>query len=422
MTFVRTVLGDIDPARTRGHRTPTSTSSSTAGARSRCTPDFDLGDVDRMVGRGGRRRRGFGLQAVVDAMPCDCGRNVVKLAELSRRAGIHIIAPDRLHHARYYAGRPLERPVVDRRAGRAVHPRHHRRHRCERLRRADHPPHRPPGRGHQDRRERQDGPSAARPADLRGRRRGAPPDRRPDPDPLRGRDGRARAGPAARGPRRRPDACRPQPRRQGRRPGLPPASCSGPGPSPSTTARSAGATAENGTLTLLGWALEDDLARWDPAGHGRGPPGLLPRVRRAARARLAARRVHARDGRPRSSTRDPAAALRRQPRAGVSRSRSIATGAADERPVASPAGPISPRRAARRPAHERRRLARAAVVVRGRDRRRRARASSDRPTSRRCSTTRSTSRSATRSRPGSRSSPTARCAGPASSRPSSTST
>ena len=45
---------------------------------------------------------GFGLQAVVDAMPCDCGRNVEKLAELSRRAGIHIIAPTGLHHARYY--------------------------------------------------------------------------------------------------------------------------------------------------------------------------------------------------------------------------------------------------------------------------------------------------------------------------------
>jgi phosphotriesterase-related protein len=35
-------------------------------------------------------------------MPCDCGRSAVKLAELSRRTGIHIVAPTGLHHERYY--------------------------------------------------------------------------------------------------------------------------------------------------------------------------------------------------------------------------------------------------------------------------------------------------------------------------------
>jgi phosphotriesterase-related protein len=44
----------------------------------------------------------IGLGAAVDAMPCDAGRNVAKLAELSRRTGVHVIAPTGLHHDRYY--------------------------------------------------------------------------------------------------------------------------------------------------------------------------------------------------------------------------------------------------------------------------------------------------------------------------------
>jgi phosphotriesterase-related protein len=44
----------------------------------------------------------FGLRSVVDAMPCDAGRNVEKLAELARRTGLHIVAPTGLHHDRFY--------------------------------------------------------------------------------------------------------------------------------------------------------------------------------------------------------------------------------------------------------------------------------------------------------------------------------
>jgi phosphotriesterase-related protein len=44
----------------------------------------------------------LGLRSVVDAMPCDAGRNADKLGELSRRTGIQIIAPTGLHHDRYY--------------------------------------------------------------------------------------------------------------------------------------------------------------------------------------------------------------------------------------------------------------------------------------------------------------------------------
>ena len=40
--------------------------------------------------------------AMIDSMPCDCGRNVMKLAEISRRSGVHIVCPTGLHLAKYY--------------------------------------------------------------------------------------------------------------------------------------------------------------------------------------------------------------------------------------------------------------------------------------------------------------------------------
>jgi 5-phospho-D-xylono-1,4-lactonase len=46
-----------------------------------------------------------GVRAVVDAMPADAGRNVAKLAEVSRRAGVHVVAATGLHHARFYGER-----------------------------------------------------------------------------------------------------------------------------------------------------------------------------------------------------------------------------------------------------------------------------------------------------------------------------
>ena len=64
-------------------------------------PDFDLGDVDRMVPKV-EAAMALGLRAVVDAMPCDCGRSARKLAELSTRTGVHVVAPTGLHHERYY--------------------------------------------------------------------------------------------------------------------------------------------------------------------------------------------------------------------------------------------------------------------------------------------------------------------------------
>lgn len=100
MTVVRTVLGDIDPAElgvTYAHEHLVID----GGRPVLMEPDFDLGDVDRMV-REVEGAAALGLGAVVDAMPCDAGRNVVKLAEIARRTGVYVVAPTGLHHDRYY--------------------------------------------------------------------------------------------------------------------------------------------------------------------------------------------------------------------------------------------------------------------------------------------------------------------------------
>lgn len=43
-----------------------------------------------------------GVQTMVDAMPCSAGRNAIRLAEISRRTGVDVIAATGLHHVRYY--------------------------------------------------------------------------------------------------------------------------------------------------------------------------------------------------------------------------------------------------------------------------------------------------------------------------------
>ena len=100
MTFVRTVLGDISPADlgvTFAHEHLVID----GGRPVLLEPDFDLGDVESMVTEVGAAVD-LGLGAVVDAMPCDAGRNATKLAAISRRTGLHVIAPTGLHHDRYY--------------------------------------------------------------------------------------------------------------------------------------------------------------------------------------------------------------------------------------------------------------------------------------------------------------------------------
>ena len=90
MTFVRTVLGDIDPSElgvTYAHEHLIIV----GGKPVEISPDFLLADVDRMTGER-LDAAGAGLRTAIDAMPADCGRDPLKLAELSRRSGIQVVA------------------------------------------------------------------------------------------------------------------------------------------------------------------------------------------------------------------------------------------------------------------------------------------------------------------------------------------
>ena len=100
MTFVRTVLGDIDPSAlgvTYAHEHLVID----RGRAVDLYPDFLLDDVGRMAIEV-EEAVALGLHAAVDAMPADTGRNATKLAELSTRTGIHVVAPTGLHHERFY--------------------------------------------------------------------------------------------------------------------------------------------------------------------------------------------------------------------------------------------------------------------------------------------------------------------------------
>lgn len=100
MSFVRTVLGDIAPEDlgvTYSHEHVVID----GGRPVAMEPEFDLGDVDAMAEEIGVAAE-LGLRSIVDAMPCDAGRSAVKLADLSRRTGVHVVAPTGLHHDRYY--------------------------------------------------------------------------------------------------------------------------------------------------------------------------------------------------------------------------------------------------------------------------------------------------------------------------------
>jgi phosphotriesterase-related protein len=103
MPFVRTVLGDIDPADlgvTYAHEHLVID----GGRPVQLFPDVRLDSVEDAVAELAPARA-LGLRAVIDAMPADCGRNAEKLAEISRRSGIHVVAPTGLHHERYYDDR-----------------------------------------------------------------------------------------------------------------------------------------------------------------------------------------------------------------------------------------------------------------------------------------------------------------------------
>jgi 5-phospho-D-xylono-1,4-lactonase len=100
VTFIRTVLGDIEPedlGPTYAHEHLVID----GGGFVEASPDFLLADVDRAIAEL-EAPRALGLAAIVDALPCAAGRNVVKLAEVSRRSGVHVIASTGLHLSQFY--------------------------------------------------------------------------------------------------------------------------------------------------------------------------------------------------------------------------------------------------------------------------------------------------------------------------------
>ena len=98
--FVRTVLGDITPSQmglTYSHEHIIIEESFPTLAN----PLFILNDVDKVS----RELIGFNLAGggtVVDTMPANCGRSAEKLAEVSRRSKVNIIAPTGIHLEMYY--------------------------------------------------------------------------------------------------------------------------------------------------------------------------------------------------------------------------------------------------------------------------------------------------------------------------------
>jgi len=98
--FVRTVLGDISPDELGfcyAHEHLIIDASYTTAQ----TPDFLLDDVDLASSELIEVKR-LGAGALVDSMPMACGRNVTKLAEISRRSQLHILCPTGLHLRKYY--------------------------------------------------------------------------------------------------------------------------------------------------------------------------------------------------------------------------------------------------------------------------------------------------------------------------------
>ena len=100
MPFVRTVLGDIEPEAmglTYSHEHIVIEE----GFSTIKNPDFILNDT-KLISEELKEFYQYGGRTVVDTMPAASGRNVLKLAEVSRSSGVNIIAPTGIHLEIYY--------------------------------------------------------------------------------------------------------------------------------------------------------------------------------------------------------------------------------------------------------------------------------------------------------------------------------
>lgn len=101
MSTVRTILDDVDPGElgvTYVHEHLIIDHPLVADR----FPHIYLPSVEEAVGEVARCAEA-GVEAMVDTMPCAAGRNVLKLAEVSRRTGVAVVAVTGLHTAKYYA-------------------------------------------------------------------------------------------------------------------------------------------------------------------------------------------------------------------------------------------------------------------------------------------------------------------------------
>lgn len=100
MSFIRCVLGDIKPENmglTYSHEHIIIDESFPTLANK----DFILNDIKKIS----QELAGFyelGGRTMVDTMPSDCGRNVLKLAEVSRNSKVNIVVPTGIHLEIYY--------------------------------------------------------------------------------------------------------------------------------------------------------------------------------------------------------------------------------------------------------------------------------------------------------------------------------
>lgn len=98
-SFIRTVLGDIAPSEL-GVCYAHEHIIIDPGSMTEQEPDFLIDSVDHAV-QDLAQFKADGGSAMIDCMPTG-GRNPAKLAEVSRRTGVHIVCPTGLHLSRYY--------------------------------------------------------------------------------------------------------------------------------------------------------------------------------------------------------------------------------------------------------------------------------------------------------------------------------
>jgi len=102
-SFVRTVLGDLPPERLGVCDAHEHAAIAESYATERF-PEFRHDDFPKLCAE----LRGFreaGGSALIDAMPCACGRDISLLAALSRETGVSIVAATGVHLAQYYPTR-----------------------------------------------------------------------------------------------------------------------------------------------------------------------------------------------------------------------------------------------------------------------------------------------------------------------------